>query len=102
MRRDGHTGVKGRGGLTVGMAKGDEIKIGDDITIIMQHNNSPKCKHYQIRIIAPPHLKITRSNYNEREDRPIRPEHQQRAGKFFDTPKPHGNRHPPTRCRRIK
>jgi len=57
-----NSGVKNLGGLTVGLEKGEILKIGDDIKIIVQKNNSPGSKKTLIRIIAPKNIIISRSS----------------------------------------
>ena len=56
------SGVKNKGGLTVGLEPGESVKVGDNIEIMIQKNCTPGCKTINLRIVAPEEFKITRSN----------------------------------------
>jgi len=60
----GNCGVKGKGGVTVRLEKGESVYIGNDIEVIVQKNNSPGSTQTNLRIIAPRDKRVIRSNYN--------------------------------------
>ena len=56
------TGVRGLGGLTIGVKVGSYFTIGDEITVIVQRNSTNN--QLQMRVIAPKELSIRREGYD--------------------------------------
>ena len=60
----GGSGVKGLGGLTLGLHPGDQFCIDGKITIIVQPNMRVGSKQILLRVIAPRDMKIEREGYD--------------------------------------